>query len=68
MEETTVRFRSADATNWDAIWAIIRVVVATGETNPYPPDIGDGEARRLWMPVGAEYSVVWIDQGKRGRC
>ena len=19
-------------------------------------------------PVGAEYSVVWVDQGKRGRC
>ena len=36
MGETTARFRWADATDWDAIWAIIRVVVATGETYPYP--------------------------------
>jgi L-amino acid N-acyltransferase YncA len=50
MSDATIMFRDAEAEDWDAIWPIVHEVVRAGETYPYPPDLGEDDARQLWMP------------------
>jgi GNAT superfamily N-acetyltransferase len=45
-------FADAEPGDWASIWEIIGAVVATGDTYPYPPDITEEEARRLWIRDG----------------
>jgi GNAT superfamily N-acetyltransferase len=45
-------FADAEPGDWASIWRVIAAVVATGDTYPYPPDISEKEARRLWMRDG----------------
>lgn len=35
------------------MWTIIRAVIATGDTYPYPSDMTEDEARSLWMKTGS---------------
>jgi len=48
----TLSFEVAGPRDWPAIWEIVRAVVATGDTYPYPPDITEDAARTLWMKAG----------------
>lgn len=47
-----VIFSEAVAADWSGIWEIIREVIATGDTYPYPPDMSETEARDTWMRRG----------------
>lgn len=42
-------FAEAEPADWPHIWSIIRNVVATGDTYPYPPDIAEADAKAIWM-------------------
>lgn len=52
-------FAEARPADWPHIWSIIRDVVATGDTYPYPPDIAEVDAKAIWMrPKGREATFV----------
>jgi L-amino acid N-acyltransferase YncA len=48
----TLSFEVAGQDDWPAIWGIMRAVVATADTYPYPPDIAEEAARAIWMKSG----------------
>jgi L-amino acid N-acyltransferase YncA len=48
----TLSFDVAGPGDWPAIWDILRTVVATGDTYPYPPDITEEAAQAIWMKSG----------------
>ena len=55
----TLSVEPADPDDWSAIWDIIRAVVVSGDTYPYPPDITEEAARAIWMkPGGREVTYV----------
>jgi ribosomal protein S18 acetylase RimI-like enzyme len=44
---TTIRpFRDPD---WAVVWAMLHATFAAGETYSFAPDIGEAEARRIWI-------------------
>ena len=55
--------RDAVPTDWPAIWPFLRDIVAAGETYTLPRDLGEDEARGLWM--GATRTVVATDDDGR---
>jgi GNAT superfamily N-acetyltransferase len=53
-------FAEAGPEDWPDIWAIFRLVVATGDTYPYPPDIGEGDAFSLWMRPESDVEATFV--------
>lgn len=49
---TGLVFDRAREDDWPELWSIVRAVIATGDTYPYPPDLSEPEARSLWMKTG----------------
>ena len=49
MSGGALTIRPATAADWPAIWAILQPIFRAGETYPYPADIPEAEARRLWL-------------------
>jgi L-amino acid N-acyltransferase YncA len=60
-----VRVREATAGDWDAIWGFMRQIVAAGETFSWDRDIGEREARAIWMPDPPGRTFVAVDAGDR---
>ncbi|ODU00474.1 MAG: GNAT family N-acetyltransferase [Pseudonocardia sp. SCN 72-86] len=62
---TGIRFRTATADDWPAIWPVWHRVVAAGGTYVWDPDTGSDDARRLWMvpPPGAVFVAETEDSG-----
>jgi hypothetical protein len=56
-----VRVRDALAGDWDAIWPFFSEVVRAGETLAYDPDIGEEDARSMWMIGPPGRTVVAVD-------
>ncbi|HEX6220077.1 MAG TPA: GNAT family N-acetyltransferase [Acidimicrobiia bacterium] len=50
--DDNVVFTVADPPDWEEIWPIVRDVIGTGDTYPYPPDMSEAEARSIWMKEG----------------
>ena len=42
------KYREAD---WSQVWPDIETVFRDGETYPYPPDITEQEAHRVWIEM-----------------
>ena len=59
-----MEIREATRDDWPSIWPFLRTVVAAGETYTLPVDLGEDEARALWMldPPGATF--VAVDGGR----
>lgn len=45
-------FAIAGEEDWPQIWPIVREVIATGDTYPYPPELPESGARAIWMKEG----------------
>lgn len=56
-----LRFRDAGPGDWPGIWPVFRAVVASGDTYPYPPDIGEDEARAIWMSPAHTVLIASLD-------
>lgn len=54
--------REATSHDWPAIWPFLHEIVAAGETYTYPRDLGQEQARRLWMPGPPARTVVAVDE------
>jgi hypothetical protein len=53
-------FRTADVEDWPSIWPIFHIVVASGDTYPYPPDTSEDEAKQLWMQPGTRRRITYM--------
>lgn len=54
--------REATDADWSAIWPFLRDIVAAGETYSYPRDLGEEQARSLWMLQPPGRTVVAVDE------
>jgi hypothetical protein len=45
-------------TDWSAVWSVIEPVFRQGETYSFAPDIGEDDARRVWIDVPATTFVA----------
>ena len=52
--------REFSETDWPALWPILQEAFSTGDTYPYPPDIGEADARRAWIDA-PDATFVAID-------
>jgi L-amino acid N-acyltransferase YncA len=59
-----VQVREFDEADWPQVWAIIREVVRARETFPYDPDMGEDEARSIWVESPPGRTVVAVDGGR----
>lgn len=53
-----MRIREATAADWPAIWPFLHTIVVAGETYTYPRDLGERDAREMWMLGPDRKSVV----------
>ncbi|HEX2143115.1 MAG TPA: GNAT family N-acetyltransferase [Glycomyces sp.] len=58
-----MQIRDAAESDWPAMWAFMRPIVAAGETYPWPPDTTESWVRAYWMerPAPASRLVAAID-------
>src|SRR6185312_14906882 len=56
-----VEIRDATAQDWPAIWPFLKEIVAAGETYAYDRDLGEEQARRLWMVGPPGRTIVAVD-------
>lgn len=59
-EARVVEFRQAGPDDWPGIWRVFSAVVTAGDTYTYPPDIGKGAARDLWLHDGTGNRVTYV--------
>jgi ribosomal protein S18 acetylase RimI-like enzyme len=45
----TASIRPFQASDWPAVWSILRSAVSKGDTFAYPPEAGEHEIRTLWI-------------------
>lgn len=59
-----MEIRDATGDDWPMIWPFLRTIVAAGETYTLPVDLGEDDARAVWMlePPGATF--VAVDGGR----
>ena len=55
-----VQIREATAADWPRIWPFLREIVGAGETYTLPRDIGEVEARAIWMLEPPDRTVVAV--------
>ena len=53
--------RDARADDWPAIWPFFREIVTARESFPYDPEVGEPEARALWMVAAPGRTTVAVD-------
>jgi GNAT superfamily N-acetyltransferase len=58
-----VEVREARDADWEAIWPFFREIVRAGETYAYDPEIGEADAREIWMVGPPGVTLVAIVDG-----
>lgn len=59
MDQCSLSFGEAGLEEWPEIWAIIREVVASGDTYALPPEISEDEAFANWMKLDREGEATY---------
>ncbi len=57
--------REATTDDWPSIWPFLHEIVAAGDTYTYPRDLGQEQARQLWMLEPPGRTVVAVDDDGR---
>ncbi len=60
---TGVAIREAEATDWPALWPIVRDVLRAADTYTMPPDMAEAEARAWWFPGAPDGTRVAVAEG-----
>jgi len=55
------QIRTAEGTDWPAIWPIVREVVIAADTFTYDPRMREDEARAMWMVSAPGRTTVAVD-------
>jgi L-amino acid N-acyltransferase YncA len=58
--ELAVEFREANASDWEAIWAIMKSTLASADTYPYSPETTEPEGRIIWFGREEPSRVVYV--------
>jgi len=61
-----ITIRTAEATDWDQIWPIVREVFQSGTTYAYPPETNKAEAYEIWMTTPTATYVAISDENVAG--
>jgi L-amino acid N-acyltransferase YncA len=56
-----MQIRDATSDDWPAIWPFLHRIVAAGDTYTWPPDIGEEQARAMWLLEPPGRTVVAVD-------
>lgn len=56
-----ISIRKADDADWPAIWPIVHEVLSAGETYTFPADLGEADARDMWLEEPPGCTVVAVD-------
>ena len=56
-----MEIREATGEDWATIWPLVREVAAAGETFTLPRDIGEADAREMWMLRPPDRTVIAVD-------
>jgi L-amino acid N-acyltransferase YncA len=56
-----MEIREATPQDWPAIWPIIRDVTSAGETFSWPTDVGEDQARAMWVGERPRRAFVAVD-------
>jgi ribosomal protein S18 acetylase RimI-like enzyme len=59
----TVLIRDATPDDWPAIWPFLRRIVPAGETFCWDREVGEEQARAMWMHERPGRTVVAVDDG-----
>lgn len=59
-----MRIREAESADWAGIWPFFSEIVRAGETFTYPLDLGEEDARRMWMVGPPGRVVVAVDDAR----
>ena len=62
----TTAIRDATATDWPAIWPIVREVVVAADTFAYDPGMTEEQGRALWMVASPGRTTVAVDGAVSG--
>jgi ribosomal protein S18 acetylase RimI-like enzyme len=61
-----LEIRKATEEDKEEVWQIIKSVLSTGDTYPFPPDSGEEEMLAFWLsPEKWTYVAVWSEPPKR---
>jgi ribosomal protein S18 acetylase RimI-like enzyme len=61
MPNLDMTIRDATPDDWPAIWRFMRLIVAAGETFSWDQDLGEEEARAMWLHEPPGRTVVAVD-------
>ncbi|MCD0483402.1 GNAT family N-acetyltransferase [Streptacidiphilus sp. ASG 303] len=53
--------REATPADWPAVWAFLQPIMEAGETYTWPRDVGEEQARGMWMLDAPGRTVVAVD-------
>ncbi|GAA0396055.1 GNAT family N-acetyltransferase [Micromonospora gifhornensis] len=56
-----MEIRIATADDWSGIWPFLREIVAAGQTYTWPRDVGEEQARGMWLVSPPGRTVVAVD-------
>ncbi|WP_186832188.1 GNAT family N-acetyltransferase [Micromonospora endolithica] len=56
-----MEIRAATAADWPRIWPFLRQIVAAGETYTWPREVGQEQARAMWMVPPPGRTVVAVE-------
>lgn len=57
-----MRIREATPGDWPAIWPFLHGIVAAGEIYTFPRDLGEEQARAMWLLEPPGRTVVAVDE------
>ena len=57
----TMLIRAATPDDWPAIWPFLRRIVAAGETFSWDRDVGEEQARAMWLHERPGRTVIAVD-------
>ncbi|WP_193386264.1 GNAT family N-acetyltransferase [Micromonospora maris] len=56
-----MEIRIATADDWSGIWPFLREIVAAGQTYTWPRDVGEDQARGMWLVPAPGRTVVAVE-------
>ncbi|WP_199743791.1 GNAT family N-acetyltransferase [Verrucosispora sp. FIM060022] len=56
-----MEIRIATADDWSGIWPFLREIVAAGQTYTWPRDVGEEQARGMWLVPAPGRTVVAVE-------
>jgi L-amino acid N-acyltransferase YncA len=60
-----MRIRDATTVDWPAIWTFMREIIAAGDTFSWDPEIGEEQAKGIWLAPPPHQTLAAVDDDDR---